>query len=190
MLKAQGSRAAVFSEPAGTAVWIALVAGSSVLFSLALACATPFAALATIAGARMRARQALALIVVAWLANQAVGYLALGYPRTWDSFAWGAAIGIAALIAVLPAALLVRRVAAPMAIVGGFVGTFVLYEAALFAATAFLPSGPEAFAPPVVWRILWINVLALVLLFLLHRAALGLRVLSPASMPEPARSPA
>jgi hypothetical protein len=190
MLKAQGSRAAVFSEPTGTAVWIALVAGSSVLFSLALACATPFAALATIAGARMRARQALALIVVAWLANQAVGYLALGYPRTWDSFAWGAAIGIAAMLAVLPAAVLIRRVAAPIAIVGGFVGAFVLYEAALFAATAFLPSGPGAFAPPVVWRILWINALALVLLFLLHRVVLGLRVLSPASIPEPTRSSA
>jgi hypothetical protein len=190
MREEQGSEAAVFSEPTGTALWIALVAGSSILFSLVLACATPFAALATIAGARMRARQAFALIVVAWLTNQAVGYLALGYPRTWDSFAWGAAIGIAVLIAVLPAAVLVRRVPAPIAIVGGFVCAFVLYEAALFAATAFLPSGPGAFAPPVVWRILWINVLALVLLFLLHRAALGLRVLSRASMPEPARSSA
>jgi hypothetical protein len=138
----------------------------------------------------MRIRAAIALIGVAWLANQAVGYLILSYPRTWDSFAWGAAIGVAVVVAVLPAALLVRRVAAPIAIIAGFAGAFLLYEATLFAATAFLPSGPGAFAPPVVLRILWINALALALLLLLHRAALALRLLSPESMAEPAGSPA
>jgi precorrin-6A synthase len=38
----------------------------------------------------------IALVAVAWLANRTVGYLVLGYPRTWVSFAWGAPIGIAA----------------------------------------------------------------------------------------------
>lgn len=188
MQQERGSEAAVFSERTGTALWIALVAGSSVLFSLALACASPFPALATIAGARMRIGDAVVLMSAAWLANQAVGYLVLGYPRTWDSFAWGAAIGIAALVAILPASVLARRASMPVTLIGGFAGAFVLYEGALFAATAFLPSGPGAFAAPVLWRILWINALALVLLALLHHAAMAIRILSPVSQPGSARS--
>lgn len=51
------------AEPARTSIWIALVAESSVLFGLALASATPFPALATIAaGMRISRRDALALI--------------------------------------------------------------------------------------------------------------------------------
>ena len=75
-------------------------------------------------------------------------------------------------------------------LLGLVIAWFGLNVVSLFAATAFLPSGPGAFAPPVVWRILWINALALVLLFLLHRVVLGLRVLSPASIPELTRSSA
>lgn len=85
---------------AGSVVWITLVSVSSILFSLALACATPFAAIAAIAGIWMTARNAFVLTFAAWLANQIVGYLLLGYPTTWDSFAWGFAIGLAAMLAV------------------------------------------------------------------------------------------
>jgi hypothetical protein len=35
--------------------------------------------------------------VALWLADQIVGYAIHGYPRTPESFAWGAAIGAAAL---------------------------------------------------------------------------------------------
>lgn len=56
---------AALSEPARNAIWIALVAGASVLFSLPLACATPFAALAVIAGSKMPRRGALALVLAA-----------------------------------------------------------------------------------------------------------------------------
>src|SRR3954462_4631533 len=102
---------------AGVAIWIALVSGSSVLFSLALACATPFAALATVSGLALRRGPALALVGTAWLANQAVGYGLLNYPRTPDSFAWGAAIGIAALAATV-SVLALRRCRRPASVIG------------------------------------------------------------------------
>jgi hypothetical protein len=163
-----------------TAIWVALVTGSSLLFSLALACATPFAALAAISGAKMPWRGALALIGCAWLANQAVGYLLLDYPQSWDSFAWGAAIGVAAGLALV-AAFAIRSWTRPglAEIVGGFIAAFCIYEGVLFAATAFLPSGEEVFSPAVVAEIFWINVLALAGLLALHRIAVAAGLLVP-----------
>jgi hypothetical protein len=84
------------------ALWIALITVGSIGFSFALACATPFAALATLAALNMPRRDLLALVGVAWLANHIIGYGFLAYPQTWDSFAWGGAIGIAALLAAVP----------------------------------------------------------------------------------------
>src|SRR5829696_2814545 len=72
------SREPALPPAGGLAAWIALVSASSVLFSLTLACATPFAALATVSGLGMRRGQALALMGMAWAANQAVGYGLLG----------------------------------------------------------------------------------------------------------------
>ncbi|MER9657689.1 hypothetical protein NKJ26_30315 [Mesorhizobium sp. M0152] len=99
------------STSARQSVWVVLVVALSIVFSLALACATPFAAIATVAGANMSRRGALLLTSIAWLANQAVGYVFLGYPTTWDSFAWGAAIGIAAALATGAVLLLRGRIA-------------------------------------------------------------------------------
>jgi hypothetical protein len=170
----ESSHAAALPDTARTSIWIALVAGSSVLFSLALACATPFAALATIAGMRMRRRDALTLIGVAWLLNQAVGYLLLGYPRTWDSFAWGAAIGLAAMLSALAVSMAASRLGSTIIIAGGaFLAAFTIYELALFAATAILPSSAEAFALPVVQWIFWINLLALAGLLAAHKTAVA-----------------
>ena len=70
-------------------LWILLLTAASVFVTLGMACATPFAALATLAALHMSRRDGLALIGIAWLADQAVGYGLLGYPRTANSFAWG-----------------------------------------------------------------------------------------------------
>lgn len=170
--------------PAGarTGVWIALVTAASLVFSFALACATPFAALATVAGSRMTRGQARTTVAAAWLVNQFVGYLALGYPRTWDSFAWGAAIGLAALVATE----LVLAIRPPnlVALGGAFAAAFVAYEGVLLAATSVLPSGSDAFAPAVVLGILWTNLLALAVLLVLHRLAVasGFQTRPPASV--------
>lgn len=158
----------------GDTLWVGVVSVASVLFSWALACATPFAAIATIAGTRMNIRGAMALTGVAWLANQLVGYLVLGYPTTWDSFAWGAAIGVASLVAVLCVTAIRRTFVADFASLGlGFVTAFLAYELVLLAATAILPSGDEAFSLSVVVDIFWTNVVALAGLLAMHGLAVA-----------------
>jgi hypothetical protein len=107
-----------------------------------------------------------------------VGYLVLGYPATWDSFAWGGAIGVAAALATGAVLLLREKVQSGIStVVAGFVLAFVVYEFVLFAATALLPSGEEAFSLDVIVQILWPNVLALVGLAVLHRIAVSVRFL-------------
>ena len=173
-------------RPARDGIWIALVTSASILFSLALACATPFAAIATIAGTKMNRREAGILVGIAWLVNQTVGYLILGYPQTWDSFAWGGIIVVAALLAVL-ATSTTEQLSGPSAVslVICFLAAFVVYELTLFAATVFLPSSARAFSVAVVARIFAINATALVGLILLHRAAVDLGVLAAAGHVAP-----
>ncbi|MBX3578383.1 MAG: hypothetical protein KF723_14355 [Rhizobiaceae bacterium] len=158
--------------------WIMIVAAASIAFSLALACATPFAAMAAIAGVFLAARPAIDLIAFAWVANQAVGFLVLGYPTTWDSFAWGAVIGVAALSALAVAVTMRRAVAAVLpAVVVAFLAGFAAYELVLFAAPALLPSGEEAFSAAIVLQIFWQNALALIGLTIFHWIAMSVGLL-------------
>jgi hypothetical protein len=171
-----------------SALWVALIAGLSVIGSLAFACAAPLAAIAALAGTKMRAGEGAVLVVAAWLANQLVGYLLLDYPQTFESFAWGVAIGIAAL-AGFAAAHAVSRAGLPevVALLLALGAAFVAYEATLFAATAVLSSSEEAFSIAIVGRIFAINAIAFAGLVLLHRGAIVLHVLRPAGRaPEPA----
>src|SRR5882757_6642708 len=101
--------AAAPSAPTKALGWIALVVLSAIAFSWVFACATPFVALAALAGTRMPARQAALLILATWLANQVIGFGVLGYPVTANAFAWGAGIGLAALLATGAAAWVGRR---------------------------------------------------------------------------------
>ena len=134
------------------------------LFSFALACATPFPALAALAALHLRRSDALVLTGIAWVANQAIGYGFLGYPQTWDSFAWGGVIGLSALAATavaIGAETLTRRAGRLAAAVVSFTAAFIAYEAAP-------PSGPEAFSAPIVMWILRVNALAFVALMLVQ----------------------
>ena len=155
--------------------WIALLTAASVLFSLVFACATPFAALACLAALRLERRDAFALVGASWLVNQVVGYGFLHYPQTWDSFAWGAVIGVAALAATAIAFPVEARLRSErplgsvVSAVSALFAAFVTYEVVLFAATAFLPSGSAAFSIEVVLDILKINVGAFVGLLALQR---------------------
>ncbi|MBB2700418.1 hypothetical protein [Rhizobium phaseoli] len=178
-------------RPAATsfaAAWVAIIAGASVALSLVLACVTPFVALAAVSAVILPRRMALRAVLLTWLANQAVGYLVLGYPQTFDSFAWGLAIGIAAF-ASLAAALGVLRLAAGLAVTmaGAFMAGFVAYEGVLFAATAVLPSGDGAFSAAVVAEVLLINSLAAIGLICLHAGAAASRALV-AAQPGPVLS--
>ena len=165
-------------------LWILLLTAASVFVTLGMACATPFAALATLAALHMNRRDGLALIGIAWLADQAVGYGLLGYPRTANSVAWGVILGVSAFVALLAAQALTDRLRDRGAIVTGaaaLAGAFLAYEAVLVAATAVLASGSEAFSLPIVGWVLRVNVLSLAGLLILHRLAvwIGLVVRAP-----------
>lgn len=164
------------TEAIRRSLWIALVIFASVAFSFALACVTPFAALATSAALNMPRRDLFSLVGLAWLANRSSVYGFLGYPQTWDSFAWGGAIGIAACLGAMGALTIAPRVnqLGTLGVIATvFFAAFGLYEFALYAASFVLPGSAEAFSLPVVWRILYVNVIAIVLLLVVHRLALA-----------------
>jgi hypothetical protein len=165
-------------------LWIGLLAVASVALSFKLSCATPFAALATLAALHMSKRDGVAMIVLAFALNQAVGYCALDYPRTFDSFAWGAAIGVAALATFFAASELAPRLARlgrlPMMAVT-LVAAFAVYEIVLFAATAVLPATEVAFSWPIVGEIGLVNALVFPALLLAHQGA-ELMGLTPAKV--------
>ncbi|WP_447765156.1 hypothetical protein [Sphingopyxis panaciterrae] len=101
---------AALSDRRASALWISLFTAASTATTLALACATPFPALAALAAVHMRRRDGMALMLLAWAMSQFVGFVLLGYPRDGSTLGWAAALGTAAVgsalagTAALPAA--------------------------------------------------------------------------------------
>lgn len=178
---AQTSNAST-SQTAGTAIWIALIAGLTVIGSFAFACAAPLAAVAALAALKMGRSEGLALVVTAWLVNQAVGFLLLSYPHTADSYAWGAAIGVSAVLGFLAACIATRpAMPQPLSPVIAFAAAFVTYQIGLYlAGVAFAYEG-DAFSIAIVTEVLVINAVAYVAFVLVHRAAIALELVTPAT---------
>src|SRR3546814_12875561 len=65
-------------------LWPMLLVAASTLGSWALACVTPFAALAVIAAYTLAPTRAMLVMAGIWLANQGLGYGVLDYPFTFD----------------------------------------------------------------------------------------------------------
>jgi hypothetical protein len=154
--------------------WIGLLGSASIGFSLVFACATPFVALVTLAALTMSRRDAFIVAGAVWLANQAVGYGILDYPRTFDSYAWGVAIGIAVLLALLAARAIGERFdrSGPFVSTGlAFLSAFAVYELALYAASFWLPGNDTAFSWAIVGYVLQVNALGLGGLILLRLVA-------------------
>jgi hypothetical protein len=158
-------------------VWGGILTVLTVASTLAVACGTPFAALATLAALFLPRRDAFVLIAVNWLANQAIGFGLLHYPLNWDCYRGGIDLGIAALSSTMAALLAqgaLRSAATTVRAIGSFAVAFVAYEGILFLIS---PSGSSAdFAAPVVLYIFYVNAIAFVALLLLQvtAAALGL----------------
>ena len=175
-------------------VWLALLVVAISAFSFVAACATPFAAFAAMAALTLSRGDAFRITVALWLSDQIVGYAIHGYPRTPESFAWGAAIGTAALLATWTARWAVTRLqaAAPLTrAVSALLWAFAVYEAALLAVAASGLGGMESFTLGITTRILAVNAVAFVGLYGLHRvgAMIGLSdspVPVPASVVRPA----
>lgn len=145
----------------GRALWFALIVAAGICLSTAFACTTPFAALATLAALKLGRRDAITIVGLVWLANQAIGYGFLGYPWTWDSAAWGLAIGVSAGLAFSAARGLSTTRPAPFAVSLPFIGAFATFEFGLYAAGFVLPGSNGAFAASVVWHIFLLNAIAL-----------------------------
>ncbi|MBN8953619.1 MULTISPECIES: hypothetical protein [unclassified Rhizobium] len=158
-------------------------------FSYVLACATPFAAIAAIASVTLKRRDGIAVVAATWLGNQAVGYLLLGYPREWDSFAWGGVIGLAAGTALATDFALARLKFGPVvtALVALLVG-FCAYEIVLFIATLMLPSGDDAFSLAVIAQILRDNIVAFAGLMAIYAVIRSAGFLEPAGKATPPRT--
>ena len=138
---------------------LALLTGSCALASLALACATPFAAFAVVAAAMLPLRPALLVVTGTWLVNQAIGFSALHYPIDGNTMLWGIAIGLAALVATLVAVAALRILPAHKVRLGlalALLCAYAAYEVTLLAAAPFL-GGANSFGAAIVVRLGLLN---------------------------------
>lgn len=156
----------------GRAIWIALIVTSGICLSTFFACATPFAALATLAALKLGRRDTIAVVGLVWLANQAIGYGFLGYPWTWDSAAWGLAIGASAGLAILAASGLSTVRPASLAVSLPFVAAFTAFELGLYVAGFLLPESEGAFSAAVIGHVFLINAVALCGLMAVYHLAM------------------
>jgi hypothetical protein len=154
-------------------IWIALLIVSGFGSSFFFACATPVAAVATLASLRLDRREAAAVVGLVWLANQAIGYGILGYAWTLDSAAWGIAIGLSGYLALLAAAALTPVGPARLAISLPFMAAFAAYQLSLYVAGFVLPGAEGAFTAPIVAQVFVVNLIALIGLLAVYQLTLA-----------------
>jgi hypothetical protein len=160
--------------------WLVFLVVAVSGLSFVFACATPFAAFGVLAAMTLSRADAIRITIALWLADQAIGYAVLGYPRTVDSVSWGFAIGAAAVLSTIVAQLIVSRLRTARGLtqaVMAFGGTFIVYETALYTVAVAGLGGTGSFAAPIVGRILVINAAALAGLYALYLTGgvLGIR---------------
>jgi hypothetical protein len=115
-----------------------------------LGCELPFAGLAAAAALNLSQRNSIVALLLVWVINQVLGFTLHGYPHALNTYLWGAALGIATLIAFAAARALRGNVFA------AFGGAFVAFELALVASSVWL-GGWEAYALHYMVQILAIN---------------------------------
>lgn len=143
--------------------WPVVLVAAAVLFSFALACAMPFAAIGALAALVLPWREAVAAAILGWLVNQVIGFGVLGYPIDMATLAWGAVLGLSAVAAVMAALVSQRRLATHLFVADAliaFAAAHLVQQAVVYAASWMLPSHPSAFSLPVIWQIGWTNALA------------------------------
>lgn len=142
-------------------VWLcaAILLAACASASLVFACAAPFAAFAVLATAVLPLRSALLTIVLVWLANQAIGFGILDYPRNLTATAWGLGMLAAVLVTTSAAAGVFRRfadrsvyVVYPIALMAAY----AVYEIVLLAMLPMLGGG-DGFTVEIVGRLAFVN---------------------------------
>ena len=143
-----------------TTALVALMVAASVALTLGFACALPLAAFATAAAMLLGAPAAVGALLAVWLVNQALGFACLGYPLDAPSLAWGAALGVIALLSLGAASLVLARIRGAAGAGLAFAAAFVVYEGAVFAGCLVSACGVSDFTPAGVARIVLINAAA------------------------------
>jgi hypothetical protein len=147
-----------------------------ILGSLALSCVAPLCALAVALSATLELRGSLGVMTLVWLVNQAIGYTLFHFPRTANSFGWGLAIGIAALLIVIVARPVMRRTlrwSAWFRLGVTLVATLAVYETTLWMA-AFILGGRDMFTLPIVLQVAGSNAAWLLAIVVLNEVVAAL----------------
>lgn len=181
---------AALSNRGASAAWVSLLTAASTAATLALACATPFPALAALAAVHMRRRDGIALMLLAWAASQAVGFLLLGYPRDGSTIAWGVGLGTAAIGSAIAGyavlrALDYRSVAARLAT--AYAAGFTAFKGIILLWALVLGGLHTAMAPDLLAEQFLRNGAILTGFYGLYRALVALGVPAP---PRPAKAAA
>jgi hypothetical protein len=153
-------------------LWLALIVAASIAFTLGFACAVPLAAFGAVAALTLSRGHALLLIGAVWLVNQIVGFAVLSYPWTAETLAWGAILGVVAVLTTMAAQQAAQRLPGTgqiAAACAAFLAAFAVYEGALLVVSVSVMGGTEDFAPAIVGEILTINAAAFVGLLVLNR---------------------
>jgi hypothetical protein len=170
-----------------TKTWLTFLVIISIAFSYFFACAVPLAALAAAAAITMPRREAIIFILCAWYANQLVGFALLDYPQTANSFIWGGVMALAGIGSTLAAFMATgrlssRKLSEPLRYVASFAAAFLAYEAILFIAALTPLGGLQDFAPEIIGRVLAIDMLALGIIYGMHKLAVARGFLSAAKL--------
>jgi hypothetical protein len=171
-------------------IWMVILTIAAISTSLALSCVTPFAALAVALGGTVGLRTSLRVMAIVWFANQFVGFAFFHFPLTANTFLWGFAIGIAALLTMIVGAITIKYLSYSMAAVRlsvALLASFVVYEMTLLMAAVFL-GGFGTFRPSIVAELAWINALSLLGMIVLNELAAALGKRWVGGMPRLARS--
>ena len=177
---------AALSDRGASALWVSLLTAASTATTLALACATPFPALAALAAVHMRRRDGLALMLIAWAASQVIGFLLLGYPRDGSTLAWGGGLGTAAVGSALAGytvlnALNYRSVPARLSL--AYAAGFTAFKAIILGWALVLGGLHSAMAPDLLAEQFVRNGAILIGLHVLYRLLVAAGVPTP---PQPA----
>ena len=111
-------------------------------------CGMNLVAFAVIAATTLRLRIAAIVSLGVWAESQLVGFTFKAYPHDGMTLAWGAALGVATLLATIVAANLAGR-----GKLAAFVTAFCTYEISIAAFALLSRSGLAAFTPGIVLKI-------------------------------------
>jgi hypothetical protein len=167
-------------------LWLVLLVGASVAFSLNFACAAPLVAFGVAAALTLPSRDALSLICGVWFADQVVGYTVIHYPWTANSLAWGAILGVAAVLGTVAAQWTVQRLGGQpkaVAVLVALLAAFTVYEGVLFAPALLGLGSMGGFTVAVIGRIFAINAGALVGLMVLNYLGMAIGLAAQYPMP-------